>query len=39
MANIDGMKFDFKSSIRNPDFHSGKQYESQGIKEICPHLY
>lgn len=39
MASIDGKKFDFKSSLRNPDFLSGKHYESLELKKICPNLY
>ena len=39
MVNINAARFDFKSSIRNPNFLMGKQYESQGIKQVCPHLY
>lgn len=39
MANVDSVRFDFRSSLRNPDFRQGKKYESQAIKEICPQLY
>jgi hypothetical protein len=39
MASIDGQCFDFRNSIRNSDFRSGKQYESLEIKKICPNLY
>ena len=36
MANIDSVRFDFKSSLRNPHFLMGKKYESQAIKDIFP---
>jgi len=39
IAKIEGYRFDFKNSIRNADFRSGKQYESNEIKLICPNLY
>ncbi len=39
MASIDDKRFDFKNSIRNNDFRSGKQYESLELKKICPNLY
>ena len=39
MVSIEGKQFDFKSSLRNPDFRSGKQYESLELKKICPNLY
>lgn len=39
MVNIDKFKFDFKASTRNADFRAGKQYESLGLKKICPNLY
>ena len=39
LVNIEKLRFDFKSSIRNPDFRSGKQYHSLEIKKIFPNLY
>ena len=39
MVNVDNVRFDFKNSLRNPNFRSGKQYESIGLRKLCPNLF
>lgn len=39
MVNVDNVRFDFKNSLRNSNFRSGKQYESIGLRKLCPNLF
>ena len=39
MVNIEAVRFDFKNSIRNPDYRQGRQYENEAIKQLFPEQY
>lgn len=39
MTNVDAVRFDFKSSMRNSYLRSGMQYENSGLRSLCPNLF
>ena len=32
MVSIEGVRFDYKNSLRNPDYRQGRQYENEALK-------